>query len=110
MNSHYFLKYLSIPTRFDNHNLPSLIGHKWYNNTDIHYCCAISIDFTNHIPCFVTLKYNVNIDERMLTKKSFGLINETNTNNFLAAVRTFDWTDIFCEDVNVTFEEFSLML
>ena len=110
MNSHYFLEYLSIPTRFAKHNLPSLIDHIWYNDTDIHKCGAISIDFTDHTPCFVILKNRVSIDEREQTEISFRLINETNTVNFLSAVRTFDWNELLCEDLNVTFENFSFKL
>ena len=38
---------------------------------------------------------------------SLGLINETNTNNFIPAVGAFDRNESFCEDVNVIFKKFS---
>ena len=68
------------------------------------------IDFTDHTPCFVTLKWSVNNDERELTKISFRLIKDTYTNNFLSAVGGFDWNEIFCEDVNITFKKFCFIL
>ena len=100
----------SNPTRFVNHNLPSLIDHIWYSNTDMHNCGIISIDFTDLSPCFVTLKYSVNIDERELTKIPFRLINETKTNIFLSVVRVFDWNEKFSEEINVTSEIFTFVL
>ena len=107
MSLHYFLEYLTLPTKFANHNLPSLIKLISYNNKYIHNWDAFSIDFTDHTPCFVTLKYGANLDERKLTKFSFRLLNETNSNNVISAVRAFGCNDMFCKDF---FETFSFML
>ena len=70
MNPHYFLEYITNPARFDNYNLPSFIYHMSFNNTDIQYCGAISIDFLDHTLCIVLVKSDLSIDKIQQTKNS----------------------------------------
>ena len=55
INSYHFIQLITNPTRFSGTSCPSQIDHMWYNNADIGRSGAISIDFTDHIPCFATV-------------------------------------------------------
>ena len=110
MISHYFLQYITIPTRFANNNRPSLLDHIWYNSPDVGECGAISFDFTDHIPCFIVVKLNVETNTLDRTKISFRIVNEINKNNFLSAVSQFDWSNIYSDDINASLENFCFTL
>lgn len=106
MNSNYFQQYIAVPTRFSNNTHPSLIDHIWYNDANIEKCGAISFDFTDHLPCFISLKHTAHRHVGEVTKITFRLINEQNTSNFLADVNNFDWNEIYAEDINTCLENF----
>ena len=103
LNSNFFLKYLSVLTRYANHNNPSMNDDIWYKEIGVHYYGVISIEVTDHRPCFIILWSNKNIEEGEQIKL-FKLINGANTNSFLSAAQTFDGTGLFSEDVDVSYK------
>ena len=59
MFSHHYISVISKPTRFpcgDQHGVPSLLDHTWYNRTGANESGILIFDNTDHLPTFVIMK------------------------------------------------------
>ena len=110
MNSLYANHFIPLITKFTRFSPvagenPSLLDHFWINK--YHDCVAgiLSADITDHLPTFLHLKLNNNINKEKI-KIVFRDTNQIYKLNFKNALLNFDWYSLFSEDPDIYMNNF----
>ena len=106
--SNHFIPLISKPTRFSpvSHEAPSLLDHFWFNKFHSYKCGIIELDFTDHLPIFLRINFNVpNHQEKV--KVQFRLVNESNKLKFKNLLENHDWNSLRNSDTNLYYDNFS---
>ena len=100
MYSNHFLPIITKPTRFSDHNQPSLLDHIWMKNIANFTCGILLHDMTDHLPIYVNLPTINRHSENHKVKISFRLINSHTKMLFKNSLIEYDWTSIESDNLH----------
>ena len=110
MCTHHFFQCITVPTRFSNIHAPSLLDHIWLNHPCNFNCGVITIDFTDHSPCFLIFKDVKGYTDDEKVKISFRLVTDEYKNVFKTKVEKYNWESIRNNDIDVNVDNFATTL
>ena len=106
MQSYHYIPAITIPTRYSNSNVPSLLDHIWLNKIFSFQSGTIMSDVTDHLPTFLTLPYLVNTNIPAPVKISFRHADSNSKTKFRAMIREFDWHSVMGVSIHDSMDNF----